>query len=118
MMLAHTVEAMVEDKPTRVICNTCKSQHAYKAQPPRTPGATRTARPKVSRYQSLLNAGDISAAKTYSPSDRYEAGDILEHHTLGRGVTTALKEGSKIEVLFESGLKTLVHGRASFGASS
>jgi len=118
MMLAHTIEAMVGEKPTRVLCNTCKSQHAYKAQPPRTPGATRAPKqPRASRYQTLLNAGDLSAAKTYSPSGRYEEGDILEHHTLGRGVTTALKEGSKIEVLFESGLKTLVHQRASFGAT-
>jgi hypothetical protein len=117
MVLAHTIEAMVGEKPTRVLCNTCKSQHAYKAQPPRTTGATRTPKAKVSRYQTLLNAGDPATAKTYTPSARYEAGDILEHHTLGRGVTTALKEGSKIEVLFESGLKTLVHGRASFGAS-
>ena len=26
-ILAHTVEAMVGDKPARVNCNTCKSQH-------------------------------------------------------------------------------------------
>ena len=119
MVLAHTIEAMVGDKVTRVLCNTCKGQHAYKASAPRTPGTTtRTAKPKVNKYQSLLNAADLASAKTYSPSSRYEEGDILEHHTLGRGVTTALKEGMKIEVLFESGLKTLVHGRTSFGMSS
>jgi len=117
LVLAHTIEAMVGEKPTRVLCNTCKSQHSYKAQAPKTGTATRTPRPKANRYQSLLNAGDPAAAKTYSPSSRYEAGDILEHHTLGRGVLTALKDGSKIEVLFECGLKTLVHGRSSFGLS-
>jgi hypothetical protein len=118
MVLAHTIEAMAGEKPTRVGCNTCKSSHAYKAQAPGTSKGTRTSKPKANRYQTLLNAGDLAAAKTYSPSGRYEEGDILEHHTLGRGVTTALKEGSKIEVLFESGLKTLVHQRTSFGVSN
>jgi hypothetical protein len=119
LVLAHTIEAMVGEKPTRVLCNTCKSHHTYKAQAPRTSTGTttRTPKPKTSRYQSLLNASDPAAAKTYSPNTRYEHGDILEHHTLGRGVTTALKEGAKIEVLFESGLKTLVHARTSFGMS-
>jgi hypothetical protein len=118
LVLAHTIEAMVGEKPTRVVCNTCKSRHAYKAQAPKTgASSTRTARPKANRYQSLLNASDPASAKTYSPNTRYEQGDILEHHTLGRGVTTALKDGSKIEVLFECGLKTLVHGRTSFGMS-
>jgi hypothetical protein len=49
--------------------------------------------------------------KAYSPTSKYEAGDIVDHRTLGRGVTTAVKEGAKIEVLFESGLKTLIHAR-------
>lgn len=112
MVLAHTVEAMVGEKPTRVLCNTCKSQHAYKAQAPRT--GTRVAKPKANKYQTLLNNSDSAAAKTYSPSNKYEAGDILEHHTLGRGVTTLVKDGSKIEVLFECGLKTLAHARVGF----
>ena len=114
MVLAHTVEAMVGEKPTRVLCNTCKSRHTYKAQAPKTGTGARTPRPKANKYQTLLNNSDPAAAKTYSPSSKYEAGDILEHHTLGRGVTTAVRDGSKIEVLFESGLKTLVHARAGF----
>jgi hypothetical protein len=120
MVLAHTVEAMVGNKPTRVHCNTCKSQHSYKASPPsarqsaprdaaaapRQPGKGR-----VSKYQSLLNSRSTAVAKTYSPKDKYEPGDVLEHPTFGRGVTTAIKDGTKIEVLFEMGSKTLIHGR-------
>src|SRR6267142_1173040 len=37
MILAHTIEAMVKDKPARVHCNTCKAQHTYK---PNKPGET------------------------------------------------------------------------------
>ena len=123
LMLAHTIEAMVGDKPARVHCNTCRSQHTYRPNPPgtagrragtrETSGATspRPAKGRTSKYQSLLNAKSAAAAKTYSPTDRYEEGDVLEHPTFGRGVTTAIKDATKIEVLFENGSKTLIHGR-------
>jgi hypothetical protein len=58
-----------------------------------------------------LNSRSTAVAKTYSPKDKYEPGDVLEHPTFGRGVTTAIKDGTKIEVLFEMGAKTLIHGR-------
>ena len=123
LVLAHTIEAMVGDKPVRVHCNTCKSQHSYKPNPPgatprrsqpREPGngpAPPPAKVRSSRYQSLLKAKNTAGAKPYSPKDKYEAGDVLEHPTFGRGIATAVKDGTKIEVLFESGPKTLVQGR-------
>jgi len=111
MLLAHTIEAMVGDKPKRVICNTCKSQHAYKAQGAKTPSTPRVGKSAVSKHQSALKASSTAVARAYSQTSKYEAGDVLDHLTLGRGVTIAVKEGAKIEVLFESGLKTLVHAR-------
>jgi hypothetical protein len=75
-------------------------------------GATpRPPRGKASKYQSLLNARGTAVAKVYSPKDRYEEGDVVEHPTFGRGVATLVKDTTKIEVLFEIGSKTLVHGR-------
>jgi len=65
----------------------------------------------MTKYQSLLNSKSSAVPKTYSPKEKYEEGDILEHPTFGRGIATAIKEGSKIEVLFESGSKTLIHER-------
>jgi hypothetical protein len=118
-VLAHTIEAMVGDKPARVSCNTCRSQHSYKAHAPRTDASstkregagsgTRTGKSGGNRYQSLLKAKDSVPPKIYSPKDKYEAGDILEHSKFGRGITMAVKDGTKIEVLFESGQKTLIH---------
>jgi hypothetical protein len=112
MMLAHTIEAMVGNKPARVQCNTCKAQHAYKASEPGKPSANgaRGSRTPANRYKSLLKGSDSAAAKKYSPKDRYEPGDVLEHLSFGRGVATATKGENKIEVLFESGSKLLVHG--------
>src|SRR5437762_7431258 len=106
MLLAHTIEAMVGDKPARVHCNTCKSQHAYRSGPPssRTPrqaGVRETSerparapsKPRATKYQSLLNAKSAAVPKTYSPKDKYQEGDVLEHPMFGRGVATAIKEG-------------------------
>src|SRR5262245_17619533 len=121
LMLAHTIEAMVGDKPARVHCNTCRSQHSYKPHPPRVgprqapksegvrPAGMQPAKPGTTRFQSLLKAKNTADAKTYSPKNKYETGDVLAHPTFGLGVTTAVKDGTKIVVLFESGSKTLVH---------
>ena len=121
LLLAHTIEAMVGDKPARVHCKTCGAQHSYKPNPPdatrksvsrdASDAAPRPPRGKASKYQSLLNARGTAVAKVYSPKDRYEEGDVLEHPTFGRGVATLVKDATKIEVLFEMGSKTLVHGR-------
>jgi hypothetical protein len=115
LILAHTIEAMVGDKPARVHCNTCRSQHSYRPHAPsavsrhtREGGAIKG---RTSRFQSLLKAKNTEVVKPYSPKDRYEEGDVLEHPTFGRGIATAVKDATKIEVLFETGSKTLVHGR-------
>jgi hypothetical protein len=112
MMLAHTIEAMMGNKPARVHCNTCQSQHAFKASEPtkRAPRAPGTGGSRPVRYKTLI-AGSSAAAKTYSPKETYQEGDVVQHPTFGVGVTTAVKDASKIEVLFESGAKVLVHGR-------
>jgi len=116
MVLAHTIEAMVGKKPARVSCNTCKSQHSYKANPPgegsrKTPGSAPSPRRSANRYQSLLKANGESAVKAYSPASKDERRGVLERPIFGRGVATAVRDGTKIDVLFESGSKILIHGR-------
>src|SRR5262250_775396 len=108
LILAHTIEAMVGDKPARVHCNTCKSQHSYRPNPPaggtsRQSSSREPSKRRVGRYQSLLNAKNTTTPRVYSPKERYEPGSVLDHPTFGRGITTAVKDETKIEVLFESG---------------
>lgn len=110
MMLAHTIEALVGRKPARVHCNTCGSQHSYKASEPVKAVRPQSSKPRASRYQGLLK-GSHEAPRNYSPKEKYQSGDVLQHPTFGVGVTTAVKDESKIEVLFEGGSKVLVHGR-------
>jgi hypothetical protein len=122
LFLAHTIEAMVGEKPMRVHCNTCKTQHAYRPHPPAEPrkkaakaegGAAPkpTGRTRASKYQTLLNSKDMALAKAYSIKDIYAPGDVVKHPSFGVGVVTALKDGTKVEFLFETGPKLLVHGR-------
>jgi hypothetical protein len=66
---------------------------------------------RASRYQTLLRGKDIAAARTYSPQNKYLTGEVIQHPSFGLGVTTSIKDETKIEVLFEGGLKVLVHGK-------
>jgi hypothetical protein len=123
MILAHTIEAMIGDKPARVQCNTCKSQHSYKANKPTEgtrrkrdtegqAGATPTVgKKRKSQYEGLLESKDMALAKRYSPKDKYTQGDVVEHPTFGIGITKTVKDETKIEVLFKDGVKLLIHGR-------
>lgn len=122
MTLAHTIIAMVGNKVARVECNTCKSQHAYRGKTARAP---RTASSKSAKaaapsrqsvtFDQLLGQRDVGTARRYSVRDTYAKDDLLEHPTFGYGIVTAVR-GDKVEVMFKSFEKVLVHGRA--GASA
>lgn len=125
-ILAHTIEAMVGDTIKRVHCNTCGGQHVYRAhapgQGPSSPRASKSeggerrrtsgaGMAKASDYQRYLEGRDLSVKRPYSPKSTFSQGDLVEHPTFGLGVVTGLKDSTKVELLFEVGPKTLIHGR-------
>jgi len=57
-----------------------------------------------------VEADPARPVKVYSASMRYEVGDRVAHPTLGTGVVQTIEQ-TKIDVLFESGRRTLVHAR-------
>src|SRR5439155_22472455 len=81
MVLAHTIEAMVGDKPARVHCNTCKSPHSYKPHAPDAAGTPprAAAKPRSTRYQTLLKGKDMAEAKNYSSKHKDSPGDAKPH---------------------------------------
>lgn len=128
LMLAHTVEAMVDGNIKRVHCNTCKSQHAYKGYapgeaPPAAERAPRASKPraaskkpsagtlKASDYDNYMKGRDPNDARRYSPKVRFNAGEVIDHPKFGTGVAVAIKDGDKLDVLFPDGPRTLIHGR-------
>jgi hypothetical protein len=76
-----------------------------------SPASPKPARAQASKYHALLKGKDMAVAKSYSSKDRYLPGDVMEHPSFGIGVATAVKNGTKVEVLFEAGSKVLVHGQ-------
>src|SRR5262245_24102774 len=96
MVLAHTVEAVVGGRVTRVHCNTCGGQHAYRARPPGEGGerATRQRRSEGDRpaakqvrdYASLLRGRDPASARAYALTERFADGELIRHPTFGLGV--------------------------------
>jgi hypothetical protein len=120
LVLAHTVESMVESKITRVHCNTCQGQHAYRANAPgaKTPGTARRsskkaadAVPKRSEYETLLRGRTGDKARTYATSERFSPGELIKHASFGLGVVYAERDSVKIDVHFPDGPKVLLHGR-------
>lgn len=123
LTLAHTIEAMVGGEPARVHCNTCRSQHNYKPFPPgeaprqvrereeRGPSGPRAGNARASHYHELMKGKNPALQKRYSPKDKFAPGDVVVHPTFGLGVATALKDTSKIEILFVDGARVLVHGK-------
>ena len=111
LVLAHTIEAMVGDIPARVHCNTCNAQHSYKPHavtPSKRPNSNVAA--SKNRHEKMLKESK-STPKVYSITDRYAAGDVIQHKTFGLGIATAVRDDNKIEVRFESGPKLLAHDR-------
>ena len=120
LVLAHTIEAMAGGKITRVHCNTCGGQHAYRAGPPRARAATgraprsqgvgRTINEQTSRYEALLRGRTAAAARLYSTSARFKVGELISHATFGLGAVTGERDNIKIDVLFTDGPRVLLQG--------
>jgi hypothetical protein len=123
LVLAHTIEAVSGEKITRVHCNTCKSQHAFRAKPPgkavapkKTRAASGGARGSKDSgtsggsFEALMRGKDPSSARRYVLADRFKQGELIKHSQFGLGVVRELRGMDKIEVVFADTARTLVHG--------
>ena len=119
LMLAHTVEAMVNHKITRAHCNTCGAQHAYRCNPPGTASAkirgtssgnSAKASGKPVDYEALLRGKDVGQSRAYRTAERFHTDEIVDHPTFGIGLVVRLRDSNKIDVGFSDGVKTLTHG--------
>jgi hypothetical protein len=118
----HTIVAMNEDRIVRVLCRSCKKEHAFRHSPDRSsppgrkPPAGRSAPAKTlsDAEEWRMEMGRLrgSSAKPYALDGQFEEGQKVVHRTFGTGVVKRLISGDKMEVLFEEGPKVLVRGRA------
>lgn len=126
MDLGHTIMAAVGGAPARVMCRTCKSEHNYKpkkgvsdpgATPKRSiPNRSGTAKERVVEktvpieveWLRQMNA-NTNTLREYAANENFKVGDRIAHPTFGEGIVQKQIFPNKIEILFKSDLKTLIH---------
>jgi hypothetical protein len=114
LVLAHTVIAMVQGRPVKVQCNTCRTVHAYRGSPSgsharRTAQAARERRSVLS-FDEALAAKGTATARPYAPTASFGHDEVVNHPTFGLGWVSMVRP-DKVEIVFRSGSKTLVHAR-------
>jgi hypothetical protein len=109
----HDAKGIVE----RVICKSCGSEHRYKKAestlsssrvvvkraPSSSPKSTEDA--QASWFRGIKKWGD-RAPLSFDPAQSFSVGDVVEHAVFGKGVVQTRRE-NKVDVLFNSGTKTL-----------
>ncbi len=134
MDLGHRIVAMVEGRPKRVICQTCGSQHNYRAPQATSSGvkrrnvkassaggtgassrATQKAKAEVERVQDWETKvlGQSNNAFTRYAIDRtFEVGDLVLHKKFGEGYVTDVLDANKVSIMFRDGPRTLAQGQS------
>ena len=112
MLLGHTILAMVGTSPKRVRCNTCQGEHTYRSagSKPIRKAAAPKEKASVLSWDAQLVGKDLARARRYSPKDRFEKDEVLNHPTFGIGIVLEVR-ADKLEVAFLAYQKILVHGR-------
>ena len=112
--------SMVKDKPARVVCRTCQSEHNYKpkkgVKEPKEPKAPKTPRaPKAEKtvpveleWMKQINASS-KPLRHYAPGETFNAGDKVAHPSFGEGIVQKQIYPNKIEIIFKTDLKILIH---------
>lgn len=118
MVRSHIVAAVVEDQPAQVVCQVCGSRSRYREGPAKKKDTaeTKPARKGPSAAEKVRDAKndernalitELKGApnvRTFSPKERYKAGEIIEHPEHGRGKIENTLPRSLL-VRFPSGLK-------------
>ncbi len=119
--LAHLIVAMKDmETPYKVLCNTCKTTHAYKAKKVASPSAVRRKSPtkkRVSTEDKIINIWEKAMKDldgepiAYNIRQKFEVGDVIGHPTFGPGLVDKNLDSNKIEVVFRGSIKILLHNK-------
>jgi hypothetical protein len=112
----------------KVQCKQCKGYHRYKSphgaaasaklpsniRPPKpegSPGAVKESKSPVERFEKPAIAADLTKpVRTYKASDKFEAGDRVDHPSFGQGIVEIAEPG-KITVFFATGRRVLAQSK-------
>ncbi|PLX80887.1 MAG: hypothetical protein C0616_06650 [Desulfuromonas sp.] len=122
-MMNHTLIALVDEKPSRVKCNTCEGEHNFR-NPPKTKksassGRTTAAATKKAlaieakkteqreEWEKSCAALANTSPTTYSMDIVVKAKTLVQHKKFGLGVVQNVIGENKMTVLFQDGEKLL-----------
>jgi hypothetical protein len=118
--LVHVIVALNGEKIARVLCRSCKKEHAYHPSKGVKEASTKKRTSKTSpvkkaektlkAWQTALEKCNSLPGKVYSLTGLFDDGDKIDHGTFGMGVVNKLIKPNKMEVLFEEGTKILIRG--------
>ncbi len=128
MDLNHVIVAVKGDRIAKVQCLTCKKEHVY-----RVPKGVTEPQAKGTKAKRATKSGDQSAEgaeghssieaeweklmsthrdvplKSYSTKGQFNLGDKLNHPVFGEGIVGKLIYPNKLEVIFRTDIKVLIH---------
>jgi len=117
MDLGNVIVAMKGDRIAKVQCLTCKKEHVYKS--PKgitTPKKTKKAKaaeekgnPVELEWEKLMAQHREAPMKSYTMKSHFGLGDKLAHPNFGEGIVGKLIYPNKIEVIFRTDVKVLIH---------
>lgn len=126
MDLMNMIVAMKGDRIAKVQCKTCSKEHTYKAPKGITEptakkpskkskaktgeGMTAEGTPIALEWEKLMNTHKNNPMKSYSTKGHFLLGDKLSHPSFGDGIVGKLIYPNKIEVIFKTDVKVLIHG--------
>lgn len=122
MDLAHVIVSMVDTKPIKVICKTCRGTHNYKKGAPGTPllRSSRPSKPRKAAEKTYVKVADMweqkladkkaAPMRPYSIQESFAVGDVIQHPNFGVGLVEQVRLNGKMTVLFREAEKILVHG--------
>jgi len=132
--LGHRIIAMVENRPKRVVCQTCGSQHNYRA-PKKVDAGVRVRRTSISassskaplskspssrakaendrhiEWERRIAGNTLGAFKRYTIDSVFAPDDLVTHKKFGEGYVVDVLDPKKVTIMFRDGLKTLAHGQ-------
>jgi hypothetical protein len=123
MDLSAVIVALKGDRIAKVQCSTCKKEHAFKA----AKGATEPKPKKKTKkekeaeeqtgqieveWEKLMLAHKDMPLRSYSMKGQFALGDKISHPNFGDGIIGKLIYPNKVEVIFRTDVKVLIHGGA------
>lgn len=124
MELAHVIVSMIDTRPAKVQCKTCKGQHNFKrgattasrsSPASRIPGMAKKPVEKATVrvaevWEKKMSEKKLAPMVPYNVKAKFAVGDVIQHPNFGVGIVEEVKTNGKMAVLFREEEKILVHG--------